>query len=169
MKVDNDAATITLQRRLPPAFYTAAAHLYMAAFEEKRTPNLSDLAAHDGLGHALIKVGMLAPLSHHPGAKELYIASVAVAEAARVIAYAQSAAFDTLTLDVADTNPRAFKLYQRPGFEPRKHLATPDEPAPPNHEPYRSTTGSKPPIPGVVDTRNGCGFAGSYFLRTLSL
>lgn len=94
-------------------------------------PNYETIKTHYGLIGGIIKSAGLTLLQHHPKPKELYVEGIAVEEFARgkgvgtklfdaLMVLAVSEGFETTTLQVIDTNPRAQKLYERLGFTVKK-------------------------------------------------
>lgn len=90
-----------------------------------------NLKTHYGLVGGIIKAAGLMLLQHHPKPKTMHIEGIAVEDFARgkgvgtklldeLMAIAVSENFETMTLEVIDTNPRAQKLYERLGFVVQK-------------------------------------------------
>lgn len=95
---------------------------------------LKHLKENYGLWQSLKKMLGLALLYHKPKAKEVYIEAIAVDTAARgkgtgsqlvaaLIDHARTQKYEQATLQVVDTNERAFRLYQKLGFQTVKIVA----------------------------------------------
>lgn len=89
-----------------------------------------------GRVRGLVKLLLLLPLSSSAEPDEFHVESLAVDAAWRgrgvgtqllhaVFAFARRNGFNQVSLDVVDTNPRAFQLYERLGFVPVRVTATP--------------------------------------------
>lgn len=86
-----------------------------------------------GFPGAAVRALALYCLQHHPRPGELYVEGVAVVEAARgkgvgtrlfeaLMGFARTRDYDTLSLEVIDTNIRALKLYEQLGFHIKKRV-----------------------------------------------
>jgi len=89
--------------------------------------DFKNLRAYYSIVGSCIRTAGLSLLHHSPKPKELYIEGIAVADFARgkgigtklldeLMILADSKGFETVTLQVIDTNPRALQLYERLGF-----------------------------------------------------
>lgn len=91
----------------------------------------NDLYTRYGLWRAVVKGIALHFLQHKPSHGELYVEGVAVVDSARgkgvgtrlfdaLMNFARTRNYETISLEVIDTNIRALKLYERLGFTIQK-------------------------------------------------